>query len=87
MRAAVIVPPISCRRVCPAASASTGDIASYGWVSDSGVSIPNGVAPTADFPVGTHNVTLTVTETGTGSTDTDTVVVTVKAKRGGKPGS
>jgi hypothetical protein len=54
-----------------------GSIVSYAW-SASGVSIPNGVAPTASFPVGTTVVTLTVTDDD-GATATDQVSITVFA--------
>ena len=60
-----------------ASSDSDGTIVSYAW-SATGVSIPTGATPSANFPVGVHNVTLTVTDDD-GATDTDVVVITVNA--------
>ncbi len=57
-------------------SDSDGSIASYIWTSDTGVVIPNGVAPSADFPIGVHTVTLVVTDND-GSSSSDTVLITV----------
>ncbi len=57
-------------------SDSDGTIVSYVWTDDGGATIPDGPTPTADFAVGTHNVTLTVTD-DSGDSDTDVVVITV----------
>ncbi|MEM7131979.1 MAG: M14 family zinc carboxypeptidase [Chloroflexota bacterium] len=65
-------------------SDSDGTIASYNWASDSGVTIPDGVSPTASFPVGVHNVTLTVID-DEGDSDTDVVVITVNVPAANQP--
>lgn len=59
-----------------------GTIDTYEWSSDSGVTIPDGMSPTANFPVGAHTVTLTVTD-DIGAIDTDIVLITVEAPAGG----
>ncbi len=57
-------------------SDADGSIVSYAW-SASGVTIPNGATPTANFPVGITLVTLTVTD-NEGATATDQVSITVQ---------
>ena len=58
-----------------ASTDSDGIIVSYAW-NATGVTIPDGATPSADFPVGTTEVTLTVTDDD-GATAADTVMVTV----------
>ena len=52
-----------------------GTIVSYEW-SENGQVIATGVAPTIDFAVGVHTLTLTVTDDD-GASSTDDVVITV----------
>jgi hypothetical protein len=52
-----------------------GTIVSYQW-AENGQVIATGVAPTIDFAVGVHVITLTVTDDD-GATSTDDVVITV----------
>lgn len=59
-------------------SDNDGSIVSYDWSSDTGIAIPEGMSPTAGFPVGIHTVTLIVTD-DEGAVDTDEVVITVNA--------
>ncbi len=69
-------------------SGSTGGIVSYTWTTATdGVDIPDGMTPTASFPLGEHSVTLTVSDSD-GDADTDIVVITVKeSKKGGGGGN
>jgi len=61
-----------------ASSDSDGNIVSYVWSSDTGVTIPNGVSPSASFPVGAHTVTLTITD-DEGASANDNVLIIVTA--------
>lgn len=59
-------------------SSSTNPIVSYEWSTTGGVTIPDGVNPTATFPVGDYVVTLLITD-DENNTDSDTVNISVKA--------